>query len=47
MPHMDLVTMNTNPDPYLSASITGYPNVTQSAMTGSILEIRRERTIEL
>lgn len=47
MPHMDLVTMNTDPDPYLSAPITGYPNVTQSAMTGSILEIRRERTIEL
>ncbi len=31
-------------DPFLAAC---YPNVTQNSMTGAILEIRRERTIEL
>lgn len=38
---------NANPDPYLLSVHGGYPNVTQSVNTGVILEIRRERTIEL
>ena len=38
---------NADPDPYLLDKVTGYPNVTKSANTGVILEIRRERTVEL
>ena len=45
--HIDMDEANANPDPYLMADVTGYPNVTKSAMTGVILEIRRERTVEL
>ena len=45
--HIDMDEVNANPDPYLMADVTGYPNVTKSAMTGVILEIRRERTVEL
>lgn len=41
---MDMVTANTNKDPLM---VEYYPNVTQSENTGVILEIRRERTIEL
>ena len=44
MPSLSLETANSNPDPYLMEC---YPNVTRSANTGVILEIRRERTIEL
>jgi hypothetical protein len=47
MPHLDMVAANANPDPYLLSDKTGYPNVTKSANTGVILEIRRERLIEL
>ena len=47
MPGIDLEEANLNPDPYLMADVTGYPNVTKSAHTGVILEIRRERTVEL
>lgn len=47
MPGIDLAEANNNPDPYLMADVTGYPNVTKSNMTGVILEIRRERTVEL
>lgn len=47
MPHMNLAQANANPDPYLLSEETGYPNVTKSANTGIILEIRRERMIEL
>lgn len=47
MPHMILSEANDNPDPYLLSDETGYPNVTRSANTGIILEIRRERIIEL
>lgn len=47
MPHMNLVEANAVPDPYLLSSETGYPNVTKSKNTGVILEIRRERMIEL
>lgn len=44
MPHMELTYVNSNPDPLM---IEYYPNVTKNANTGVILEIRRERTIEL
>lgn len=44
MPNMNLASANANPDNYLRAE---YANVTQSANTGVILEIRRERRIEL
>lgn len=50
---LDMSAANANPDPYLSwdeskpnSEQTGYPNVT-GANKGVILEIRRERTIEL
>lgn len=46
MPHLVMATANANPDPYLLADATGYPNVSQTNQ-GVILEIRRERTIEL
>ncbi len=46
MPSLSLDTANANPDPYLMSSSTGYPDVSGSN-TGVILEIRRERTIEL
>lgn len=46
MPGINMANANANPDPYLTSAETGYPNVTgQNA--GVILEIRRERTIEL
>lgn len=46
MPNLDLDAANANPDSYLSSVKTGYPNVTGDNK-GVILEIRRERTIEL
>lgn len=46
MPNIDMAEANANPDPYLSNISTGYANVTGSNR-GVILEIRRERTIEL
>lgn len=46
MPNIDLSAANASPDPYLMAEETGYPNVT-GANAGVILEIRRERTVEL
>lgn len=46
MPKLDMATANANPDPYLSSPEYGYVNVT-GANKGVILEIRRERTIEL
>lgn len=46
MPNLDMNTANSAPDRYLSANETGYPNVSGSNK-GVILEIRRERTIEL
>ena len=46
MPNIDLAAANANPDPYLMAEQTGYHNVTGNNK-GVILEIRRERTIEL
>ncbi len=46
MPNLDMAAANANPDPYLMSAETGYPNV-EGANTGVILEIRRERAIEL
>ena len=46
MPHLDMAAANASPDPYLTSDQTGYPNVT-GANKGVILEIRRERAIEL
>lgn len=46
MPDLNMSKANANPDRYLSDAATGYPNVTGSNK-GVILEIRRERTIEL
>ena len=47
MPAINMDQANAEPDPYLLDKMTGYPNVTKSANTGVILEIRRERTVEL
>lgn len=44
MGSLDMEAANADPDPFLLAC---YPNVTKSANTGVILEIRRERTIEM
>ena len=44
MPKLQMDKANENPDPYL---LECYPNVTRSQFTGVILEIRRERTVEL
>jgi hypothetical protein len=46
MPNLNLASANANPDPYLSNPETGYPNVS-GPNKGVILEIRRERTVEL
>ncbi|MFE2861383.1 MULTISPECIES: RagB/SusD family nutrient uptake outer membrane protein [Sphingobacterium] len=46
MPNLNMVAANTNPDPYLLSPQTGYTNLT-SVNRGVILEIRRERAIEL
>ena len=46
MPNIDMDAANANPDPYLCALESGYQNVT-GPNKGVILEIRRERTIEL
>lgn len=44
MPPMNLSNANNNPDPYLKSE---YPNVNKEGNMGVILEIRRERRIEL
>lgn len=46
MPSLDMAKANADPDPYLMSPETGYVNVS-GENTGVILEIRRERTIEL
>lgn len=46
MPALNMKTANARPDSYLANTKTGYPNVSGSNK-GVILEIRRERTIEL
>lgn len=47
MPNLDMATANANPDPFMMSGEWGYPNVTKSENTGVILEIRRERIIEM
>ena len=49
MPHLSMADANSNPDPYLLQQATGYPKVAtkNSSNVGLILEIRRERTVEL
>ncbi|MDE6490008.1 MAG: RagB/SusD family nutrient uptake outer membrane protein, partial [Muribaculaceae bacterium] len=47
MPNLDMTTANANPDPQLEGAALGYPNVDKGANKGVILEIRRERTIEM
>ena len=44
MPHLNLLQANANLDPLM---VEYYPNVSKGANKGVILEIRRERTIEL
>lgn len=44
MPHLSMADANAHPDAYLSAM---YPNVSGSGNKGVLLEIRRERRIEL
>lgn len=46
MPDLNMTDANAAPDPYLTSPSTGYPNVT-GANQGVILEIRRERVVEL
>lgn len=46
LPNIDMAAANANPDPYLASAATGYGNVT-GANAGVILEIRRERTVEM
>lgn len=46
MPALDMPEANAEPDPYLLDPKTGYPQV-KGQNQGIILEIRRERTIEL
>ena len=46
MPGINLAAANADPDPYLMAPETGYPNVS-GTNAGVILEIRRERSVEL
>ncbi len=49
MPNLSLADANANPDAYLLDEHTGYPKVAEKggSNVGVILEIRRERTIEL
>lgn len=44
--NLSLVNANAHPDPYLASAETGYRNVTGDNK-GVILEIRRERTVEM
>ena len=47
MPHLSLTEANANPDPFLMSNDYGYKNVDKGENCGVILEIRRERGIEL
>ena len=47
MPNLNMAQANSNPDPALTSAALGYPNVDKGANMGVILEIRRERTVEL
>ncbi len=44
MPHLNMADANANPDPYQEAM---YENVEQGANKGVILEVRRERRVEM
>lgn len=46
MPSLDMAAANANPDPYMTDPKTGFTNV-DGGNKGVILEIRRERAIEL
>lgn len=46
MPFMNMAVVNSSPDPYMMSSATGFSNVTGNNQ-GVILEIRRERSVEL
>lgn len=46
MPHLNLAAANANPDPYLTSE-EFYPDLAGVENSGIILEIRRERAIEL
>ena len=46
MPHLDLEAANANPDPYLLRD-EFYPDLAGATNAGVILEIRRERAVEL
>lgn len=47
MPNISLSAANANPDPYLMSSETGYTTLPTGSNLGIILEIRRERGIEM
>ena len=47
MPDLNMAAANANPDWYLESKEYGYVNVDKGANKGVILEIRRERTVEL
>ncbi len=47
MPNLDVATANAHPDPFLCGAQYGYKNVPVGKNQGVILEIRRERTIEM
>ncbi len=47
MPDMNMSTANANPDPYLMSSETGFTTLPTGSNIGVILEIRRERGIEM
>lgn len=44
MPNLNMAQANANPDPYL---VSEYPSITKGPNLGVLLEIRRERRIEL
>lgn len=47
MAGIDMVAANANPDPYLTSPTTGYTTLPTGSNLGVILEIRRERGIEM
>lgn len=47
MPALDMANANAHPDPFLLGAEFGYQNVDKGSNSGVILEIRRERTIEM
>ena len=47
MPHLNKSAANADPDPFLTSELYGYKNVDSGPNKGVILEIRRERSIEM